>query len=451
MHSKNTIINKSELINYILAGCKKPDNLKIGIEFENFLYNNINFANIPYDDNTITNIKTILSNLKNQHAWQAVEEQGNIIGLTSDIGVISLEPAGQFEFSSAPALNLNILNNWVATYFKQILPLLEQSHIGMFSLGYNPKYNVEQLPLVPKKRYSYMYDYMPQVGSLGRNMMKTTATLQANIDYISESDLNKKMKVATALQPFFGALYANSPFVDGKDCGLLSYRNQVWLDTDNNRSGLLEFVLDGSFSVEKYVDYALNVPLYYIYRHGEYIQPNEHVPFYQYFDSSYKIADATPILEDFIMHLGTLFPDVRLKQYIEVRSADCVDPDLYLSLGALMVGIMYDNSSLDYTYNLLNKFSYQDLLELKTTGIKEGLKATINNKNIQPILQEILNAATEGLQKRNLGEEKYLIGLEEIIQSGITLAERNLSIYQKNNNNIDKLIENIAIKNYPSF
>ncbi|MFL1780915.1 Glutamate--cysteine ligase GshA [Candidatus Hepatincolaceae symbiont of Richtersius coronifer] len=456
MNPKEHLTNKAQLINYILSGCKPKNTHKVGVEFESFLYNKADFTPVAYeysndeaDGGNQHNIKGIL-NAFDKKKWQPVIENGFIIGLAGATGAISLEPAGQFEYSSNPVSNLNDLNTLVQLYFKEVLPILEDKNIGIFTLGFNPKYDLKDLPLMPKDRYNFMYNYMPKVGSLGQRMMKQTCTLQTNMDFSSEDDLAKKFKASLYLQPLVAAMYANSPLINGKLSNYLTYRSQIWLDTDNQRSGLLPFAFTGDFNIEKYVDYALTVPMYFVKREDHYLKIPQ-ITFQSFLSGEVKLKDnqgkeIIPILADFILHLSTLFPDVRLKTYIETRSADCPDQNYLLSLSALFVGLLYDDAALDNAYNLVNKWQYKDLMVLKQAIPTKGLELSLYGKSLKDINKEILALANLGLKNRNLGEETHLSTLTNLVNKEETLAQQKIELFNKLDQDINIFIENISIK-----
>ncbi|MDR0484077.1 MAG: glutamate--cysteine ligase [Alphaproteobacteria bacterium] len=442
------ITKKNQLLDYFTSGFKSQDNLKVGLEFESFLYDKKHFSTLPYNHGyglTRPSIHSVLRGF-NHKKWHDINEKNNLttIGLQSDIGNISLEPAGQFEFSSIPTKDLNHLNSLVEEYFKELIEILNKQEVGIYNLGINPKFHLNELPLMPKERYDIMNDYMPRVDSMGRNMMRQTCTLQTNLDYTSESDLIKKMKVAMGLQPLIAALYANSPVFEGKLTGELTHRVKVWHHTDNARAGLIKSVFEDDFNIEKYVDYAILLPMYFLYRNNSYINI-PHITFKDFMTGKYKFKDIKPEMNDFEVHLATIFPDVRLKTYIETRLSDCPDKDYLLTLSALFVGILYDNSALESATDLVKKWQYEDLITLRKDVITQGFNATIKNQKVLDIAKEVLAMAKSGLTKRGLGEEVFLTPLENLVKSGKTLAESKIALFESLNGNVDKFIQAITI------
>ena len=437
---KNLIENKNQLINYILDGSKSREDYKIGIECESLLYNLKNFNALSYNE-----IKSVLESF-NTSVWQPVYELDNVIGLQSSLGNISLEPAGQFEFSSNPCANNNDLNSFLNQYFNEVLPILANKQYAMVNLGFNPKFSPDQLPLMPKERYNTMYGYMPKVGSLGRSMMKSTCTLQANFDFSNEEDLKKKFRISMALQGIITAIYANSSIVNGVQSDYKSYRGHIWTDVDNKRAGLLDFVLDDNFSVEKYVDYALQIPMYFVQRDNKYVDV-QNITFKDFLTFKYKFKDILPLVEDFSLHLSTLFPDVRLKTYLEVRGADVPDREYLMSLPALFTGLLYDKSSLDSAYDLIKDFKYDELHQLKIDVNKEGLQAKLYGKTVQDFALQIIEISTYGLKNRGLNEEVYLTPLHALVSEGENLSSKKLKMLNDNQGDVNKLINHLQIKN----
>lgn len=444
---KQDIPTKQDLINYMESGFRAKQNYNVGIEFEVFLYNKSNYKPIEYSGKT-PNIQALLQSY-NQDFWLPEYDNNNLIGLHSKIGNITLEPAGQLEFSSVPFVNVNDINLANTKFFQETLTILKDQNIGMYPLGLNPKHQLNELPLMPKPRYSFMNEYMGQVGSMGRNMMQQTCTVQTNLDYSNNSDLAKKFRVGMALAPIISAMYANSPLHNGKNTNYLSYRNKIWQNTDSSRAGFLQAAFSEDFSIEKYVDYALNVPMYFLYRNKEYIKI-PHITFGEYLSGNKKIAKFIPNLEDFITHLSTLFPHVRLKTYMEIRYTDCVDIPYLASLPALFVGLLYHDASLDNIYNLVKNWSFQEVVKLQDEIIKYGLAVKFQGSTVQDIALTVLNIAESGLQARGLQEEVYLQPLIALIKSGKTLAEEKLKLLASCNNNINKFIDAISINELKS-
>jgi len=445
---KQDIPTKEDLITYMESGFRTKNNYKVGIEFEVFLYNKSNYQPVEYQGN-IPNIQDLLKSY-NPEFWQTEYDNNYLVGLHSKIGNITLEPAGQLEFSSIPFTNVKDIAVANTKFFKETLSILKKQNIGMYPLGLNPKHQLDELPLMPKARYNFMDKYMSQVGSMGKNMMRQTCTVQTNLDYSSNSDLAKKFRVGMALAPIISAMYANSPLHNGKNTNYLSYRNKIWQNTDPSRAGFLQSAFTDGFTLEKYVDYALNVPMYFLYRNKEYIKI-PHITFGEYLSGNKKIANFTPNLADFITHLSTLFPHVRLKTYMEIRYPDCVDTPYLESLPALFVGLLYHDASLENIYNLVKNWSFQEVVKLQNEVIKHGLAVKFKGSTVQNIALQILNIAEMGLKARGLQEEVYLYPLIELIKSGKTLAEEKLNLLASCGNNINKFIDEISINEVKSL
>lgn len=442
------ITKKNLLIDYISSGFKPKEDFKVGLEFESFLIDKKHMSNLPYYHGYGLQRPSIRSILRkfDHKKWKDINEKysTNTIGLQSNIGNISLEPAGQFEFSSIPTKDLHQLNNLTNEYFNEVLPIINDQEVGMYNLGVNPKFSLNELPLMPKERYGIMNNYMPRVGSMGRNMMRQTCTLQTNLDYKDEADLIKKMRVSMALQPLVGALFANSPIFEGKPTGELSHRIGIWQNTDSNRSGLLKIVFDDNFNIEKYVDYAIMLPMYFLYRNSKYITI-PHISFKDYMTGKYKFNNIKPTVGDFETHLSTIFPDVRLKTYIETRLADCPDKDYLITLSALFVGLLYDDNALDSAYDLIKSWSYKQLVQLKEDIITQGLNANFKDTKLIEIAKEVLSISKSGLLARGLGEEIFLSPLENLVKSGKTMAESKLELFERLGKNVDDFINEIII------
>jgi glutamate--cysteine ligase len=441
-------LTKTDFISYIISGIKTEEQSKVGLEIEGFLYNKIDFKPLPY-----LKISDILKNLKQVANNQNINisnviENNNLLGLSdnsSNFGNISLEPGAQFEFSSLPYNNINTLKNSLDKFFEILLPILEQKNIGLFYMGHHPNLDIKNHLIIPKERYSIMQNYMPKVGSLGLNMMKATGTLQANLDFTSEEDLKKKMQVSMALGNIISILFMSSPIINAKESGFLSFRNNVWLDTDNARSGILNFALNGNFSIEQYIDYALNTPMYLIYRNNKYIDATG-IIFKDFISGKSKIENIEPTFDDFELHLTTLFPNVRLKKYLEIRTMDAPSTkDFMLALPALYTGLFYNSDVLDEIYNLTKSWNYNELIELQNILPKVGFNAKFKNQSIAEILHYIVLLSYKGLVVRNLGEEIYLTPLLKLIEQKETIAEQHLKQFKALNGDINQFIKKISI------
>ncbi len=302
-------------------------------------------------------------------------------------------------------------------------------------MGVDPLWNVADIPWMPKARYAIMKECMPTKGNLGLSMMTNTATIQVNLDYASEADMIKKMRIAQALQPFASAIFANSPFTGGKPNGYLTYRTQIWNDTDPDRCGFLPFIFDEGFGFERWVDYLLDVPMYFIYRDGEYLPANK-MTFREFMQGKHELQ---PTLEDWETHASTVFPDVRLKQYIEMRGADASCVKHIAALSAFWVGLLYDKQSRNEAYEMISKWNIEEIQDIRAQVPVKALKAQTANLHAGEIAQQLYQLASDGLTRRakvchTNDESQYLNPVREITESGITQAERMLKCYREDFN-----------------
>jgi glutamate--cysteine ligase len=348
---------------------------------------------------------------------------------------VSLEPGGQFELSGAPLETLHQTCNEVHTHLHQVKTVAEEIGAGFIGLGFQPKARRDEIPIMPKGRYAIMRRYMPTRGALGLDMMLRTCTVQTNLDFGSEDDMRKKMRVGLALQPIATALFANSPFTEGRPNGYLSFRSMVWTDTDPDRTGDLPFAFEDGFGFERYVDYALDVPMYFVYRDGRYVDAAG-----QSFRDFLKgrlpaLPGETPTMDDWANHLTTLFPEVRLKQYIEMRGADGGPWRRLCALPALWVGLLYDRAALDAAWALVRDWTAAERAALRAEAPRTALKTRFRNHTIGDIARDVLEIARDGLKARALpdrngdDESVFLDTLFGIVESRRTQAEEMLALY----------------------
>lgn len=427
IEKKIEILNKSQLVEYFEKGNKPSDKWGIGTEHEKFLYRSSDLRRLDY--NSDSGINTILSHMQS-HGWIPLMENDFLIGLKKNGASISLEPGGQFELSGRNFKTIHHTYIETKKHFEELKTICRK--FGFFSLpmGVDPLWKQEDMPWMPKKRYTIMRGYMPTKGNLGLEMMTNTATIQVNLDYANEADMVQKMRIAQALQPIATAIFANSPFSQGKPNGYLSYRAQIWNDTDPDRCGFLPFIFDEGFGFERWVDYLLNVPMYFICRDGHYI-PTGGITFQDFIDGKHKLR---PTMEDWETHASTVFPDVRLKQFIEMRGADASFVSHIASLSAFWVGLLYDGQSRDEAYELISKWDMETIQHVRAQVPKAGLNAGSGNIHAGRVAKELYRLAVEGLIRRsNLcgadDEAQYLDPVREITSSGITQAERLLKRY----------------------
>jgi len=340
------ITDRRQLVEYLEQGCKPKNDWRIGTEHEKFGYTHDDLRPLPHAGER--SITALLEGMARRFEWEVVIEAGEPIALQKDArGNITLEPGGQFELSGAPLETIHETCAEVHEHLRQVKCVAEPLGVGMIGLGFQPKWRREEMPWMPKGRYRIMRDYMPKKGRLGLDMMLRTCTIQVNLDFGSEADMIKKFRVALALQPVATALFANSPFTDGEPNGFLSYRSHIWTDTDPDRCGILPFVFEDGMGFERYVDYVLDVPMYFVYRDGRYIDASG-----QSFRDFLKgqlpaLPGEIPVLSDWEDHLSTLFPEVRLKTFIEQRGADGGPWNRLCALPALWVGLLYDDEALN--------------------------------------------------------------------------------------------------------
>jgi glutamate--cysteine ligase len=427
------IESRDQLIASFARGEKPKDRWRIGTEHEKFVY--------ATDDRHAPSwgepggIRALLNELT-QYGWTPVEEGGNIIALNGADGSVSLEPAGQFELSGAPLDTLHQTCAETGRHLEQVKAAGEKLGIGFLGLGMWPDKRRDELPIMPKGRYAIMLRHMPRVGSMGLDMMLRTCTIQVNLDYASEADMVKKFRVGLALQPLATALFANSPFTEGKPNGFLSYRSHIWSDTDPARTGMLPFVFEDGFGYERYADYMLDVPMYFVYRAGRYIDAAG-LSFRDFLRGELSVLPGEkPTLDDWNDHLSTAFPEVRLKTFLEMRGADGGPWNRICALPAFWVGLLYDQGALDAAWDLVRDWSMEDREALRTAVPKLALDAPIpGGGTLRDIAGTVLDIAHAGLAARarlNLSgdnETGFLDPLREIVRSGKVPAQVLLDRY----------------------
>jgi glutamate--cysteine ligase len=432
------IENKAQLVNYLASGNKPREDWRIGTEHEKFAFLTDTLQPVPYHGTR--SIKALLEGLRDRYGWDGVYEGEHIIALADPKGLanISLEPGGQFELSGAPLRTVHDTCEEVHDHLKQVREIGDELGIGFLGLGASPTWSRAQTPVMPKGRYGIMAPYMDKVGSMGRDMMFRTCTVQVNLDFASEADMVKKLRVSLALQPIAAALFATSPFLESKPNGYLSYRSHVWTDTDNARSGMLPFAFEDGMGFERYVDYALDVPMYFVMRKGQYINCAGE-SFRKFLDGKLpQLPGEKPVLKDWADHLTTIFPEVRLKKYLEMRGADSGPWRRLCALPAFWVGLLYDDAALEAAWKLVKPWTTQDRQSLRDAVPAMGLKAMIRTQTVQDVSREILEIASQGLGARGeqgckgQSETAFLDVLNETVTSGKTQADRMLELYHGN-------------------
>lgn len=427
------IENRAGLIEPMAKGAKPKDRWRIGTEHEKFVYCCKTHHAPSYEEPG--GIRDLLMALT-QFGWEPVEEGGKVIALKGSDGAVSLEPAGQLELSGAPLENLHQTCAETGRHLEQVKKIGEITGKGFLGLGLWPDKTRDELPVMPKGRYTIMRNHMPKVGSMGLDMMLRTCTIQVNLDYESEADMVMKFRTSLALQPLATALFANSPFLEGKPNGYLSYRSHIWSDTDPKRTGMLPFVFEDGFGYERYADYMLDVPMYFVYRDGKYIDAAGH-SFRDFLKGELSVLPGEkPRASDWEDHMSTAFPEVRLKSFLEMRGADGGPWNRICALPAFWVGLLYDSAALHAAWDEVKHWSMEERESLRNSVPKLGLKAPIpGGRILQDIAGRILDISASGLAARNRrssggdNETGFLAPLREIVARKQTQAERLLELY----------------------
>jgi glutamate--cysteine ligase len=427
------IEHRDDLIAPMAAGEKPKAAWRIGTEHEKLVYKLPDHHAPSYDE--ACGIRDLLMALT-QFGWEPIEEGGKVIALKGADGNVSLEPAGQLELSGAPVETLHQTCAETGRHLTQVKKVGEHCGVGYLGLGMWPDKTRAELPIMPKGRYEIMLRHMPRVGDLGLDMMLRTCTIQTNLDYSSEADMAQKFRVSLALQPLATALFANSPFTEGKPNGFLSYRSHIWSDTDPHRTGMLPFVFEDGFGYERYVDYMLDVPMYFVFRDGRYIDAAGH-SFRDFLAGNLPVLPGEkPRAGDWVDHLSTAFPEVRLKSFLEMRGADGGPGNRICALPALWVGLLYDQTALDAAWDVVKDWSMAEREALRQAVPKLGLDAPVpGGRTLRDVAPEVLQIARAGLAARgqlnSIGDSEtgFLNPLDEIVASGKVPAQRLLDLY----------------------
>ena len=430
--------SKDELMSWIAAGEKPPSAFRLGTEHEKFPFYTDDLSPVPYEGRATAagrpaagGIRHLLEGMQARLGWEPIVDAGHIIGLAGPDGggAISLEPGGQFELSGAPVETLHQTAAELAGHLADVKAVAQAHGIGFVSLGHSPLWTRAQTPMMPKSRYKIMANYMPKVGTRGLDMMFRTCTVQVNLDFATEADMVKKLRVSLALQPLATALFAASPFTEGKLNGLQSMRSEIWRDTDKNRSGMLAFAFDEAMSYEAYVDWALDVPLYFVKR-GDIYHDVAGASFRDLLAGKLpQLPGEKATISDWANHLGTLFPEVRLKRFLEMRGADAGSPEMLNALPAFWVGLLYDQSALDAAWDLVKGWSEDERQALRDAVPAAGLTASIGGRNLRDIARDVLALARAGLARRarrdetGADESGFLDPLDAIVAAGETVAQ----------------------------
>jgi glutamate--cysteine ligase len=427
------IENRDDLVRHLSKGMKPKSAWRIGTEHEKFVYDLKTHKPISYDGKP--GIRQLLEGM-GRFGWQPVKEGDNIIGNSLNGASLSLEPGGQFELSGAPLKSIHETCAEVNTHLVQTRDVASEIGVGVLGLGFAPNWTLDEVPVMPKGRYGIMRRYMPKVGGYGLDMMFRTCTVQVNLDFSDEADMVKKLRVGLALQPITTALLANSPFREGRSSGFLSYRAQVWTDVDNARSGMLPFAFESGMSFERYVDYALDVPMYFVYRDGKY-HDVAGKSFRDFLARKIpEVAQFEPSMADWADHLTTIFPEVRLKQFLEMRGADGGQWRRICGMPALWVGLVYDDVALDAAWDMVKDWTAEERQALRDMVPKQGFRAPFRNTNVLELARRMLEISGEGLRRRasldsaGMSEDGFINPLRELVARGQTRAEELLHAFQ---------------------
>ncbi|OWJ77054.1 glutamate--cysteine ligase [Haematobacter genomosp. 1] len=426
------IENRAALSDYLASGCKPPSEWRIGTEHEKFGFLTDSHAPLPYDGER--SIHALLKGLQ-RFGWAPVEEQGKLIGLSRDGASVSLEPGGQFELSGAPLATVHETAAETARHLAEVAEVTADMGVAFMGLGAAPEWTQDEMPVMPKGRYRLMTEYMGRVGTHGTQMMYRTSTVQVNLDFGSEADMVKKFRVSLALQPVATALFANSPFFEGRPNGHMSWRSRIWRDLDASRTGMLPFVFEEGFGFERYADWVLDVPMYFVYRDGNYVDARGQ-SFRDFLDGRLPaLPGETPTLSDWADHLTTVFPEVRIKKFMEMRGADAGDRAQLAALPAFWVGLLYDQDALDAAWELVKGWDAATREELRIAASVAALRGEANGVRLHDVAREALALAEGGLKARNRldaegrDETVFLATLRDRVASGKVPADRLLDLY----------------------
>ncbi len=427
-----------QLVEYIASGEKPREAWRIGTEHEKFGYRQSDLMPLPYEAPAgQPSVRAMLEGLRDRFGWTPVLEAGNIIGLERDGANVSLEPGGQLELSGAPLETIHQTCDEVNSHLAEVKTIADELGAGFIGLGTAPIWRQDQMPMMPKGRYRLMTDYMGRVGTLGTQMMYRTCTVQVNLDFASEADMVQKLRVALALQPVANALFANSPFLDSKPNGWKSWRAHIWQNLDNARTGMLPFAFQDGMGYEAWVDYVIDVPMYFVYRDGKYIDAlgqsfrdflNGRLP---------ALPGEVPTLSDWADHLTTVFPEARVKKFIEMRGADGGPWRRLCALPAFWVGLIYDQSALDAAWDLVKGWDDETRDALREAAGKQALDARVGQIAMRDLAREVLNISEAGLKSRARqgagglipDETHFLNALRESVETGKVPADEMLDRY----------------------
>lgn len=430
-----SLTHKKQLVDYLAKGCKHPSNWRIGTEHEKFLLLSDTLKRFPYEGKS--SIRMVLEGLQ-AYGWQPVLEQDKIIALKMPETRVSitLEPGGQLELSGAPLATLHDTKEELNLHLAQVASIVTPMGGLMVPLGTDPFWEKDDIPWMPKGRYQLMRKYMPTKGNLGLDMMTRTCTVQVNLDFGSEADMVTKMRIGMALQPLVTALFSCSPFLEGKPTSYQSYRAHIWQDTDPDRCGILPFVFEDNMGFERYVDYLLDIPMYFVYRDGHYVDALGQ-SFRDFIAGNLPaLPGEFPTLNDWMDQTTIAFPEVRLKQFLEMRGADCGPKEMIMALPAFWIGLLYDSVAQDEALLLIREWSIDQIMSVYKKTPQEGLVTIINNRTLQDVAKEVLAISMRGLQRRarmegGQDESCYLEPLLEIADTGRTVATKMIEMFKE--------------------
>ena len=446
--TESPITGRDQLVEYLASGGKPKASWGIGTEHEKFGFRLDDLRPPAFDGER--GIESLLQGLT-RFGWQPVTEHDRVIALHKAGASVTLEPAGQVELSGAILRSVHETCSETNQHLEEVKAVAEERQLGFLGMGFQPKWRREDMPWMPKGRYQIMRAYMPKVGALGLDMMTRTCTVQVNLDFADEADMVRKFRVSLALQPVATALFADSPFTEGRPNGFLSYRSHIWTDTDPDRTGMLDFVFEDGFGFERYVDYLLDVPMYFSYRDGKYIDASGK-SFRKFMDGRLDVLPgALPTMRDWSDHMTTAFPEVRLKQYLEMRGADGGPWSRLCALPAFWVGLLYDDSALDAAWDLVKDFSLEERNALRDGVPELALKVPFRHGTLRDLAREALKISAAGLQRRarhnanGADESIFLAPLIDFVEANETPAERKLKLFHGAwNGSVDPVFDEYA-------
>lgn len=427
------ITSKRQLVQWLEVGVKPKADWRVGTEHEKFIFRKSDKRRVAYDGHD--GIGAVLNALADRYGWERIQENGATIALTREGANITLEPGGQFELSGAPLDALHETCSEANEHLTETKAVCEDLGLGMLGVGFDPIWRRDDVFWMPKGRYKVMREYMPKVGTRGLDMMTRTCTIQSNLDFGSEADMVEKFRISLALQPLATALFANSPFVEGKPTGRVSERSFVWTDTDPDRCGMLDFVFEDGFGFERYCDYLLDTPMYFAYRDGEYVDVAGE-SFRDFMAGKLpQLPGETPHMGDWSDHVTTSFPEVRLKRFLEMRGADGGPWSSICALSAFWVGVLYDDAAQKAALSLISNWTSEDRAKLRDDAPIVGLKAEVAGRSLQDVALDVLQIARDGLNARGRldssgqNESHFLEPLDKVARSGVTPADEKLALF----------------------